>query len=110
MMMGSLSDRTLVGEENETPFIRVWKPLSSIRVLKTLRGSPKGKAQRGQYLLAAGLGRYGISSGNACRRRAGGKDAGIVHNSKHDVHSWSNYLELSTLALFVRLGIWPGTL
>ena len=29
---------------------------------KTLRGSPEGKVQRGQYLLVVGLGRY-ISSG-----------------------------------------------
>ena len=49
---------TLVGEENETFFIRVWKPLPSKRVLKTLRGSPEGKAQRGQYLLAMGLACY----------------------------------------------------
>ena len=47
-----------VGEENETFFIRLWKPLSSIRVLKTLRGSPKGKAQRGQYRLAMGFIHY----------------------------------------------------
>ena len=52
-----MSDPTLVGEENETPFIRVWKPLPSIRVLKTLRGSSKEKAQQGQYLLAVGLDR-----------------------------------------------------
>ena len=45
-------------EENETPFIRVWKPLSSKCILKTSRGSLKGKAQRGQYLLAVSLGRY----------------------------------------------------
>ena len=45
-------------EENETFFIRVWKPLPSRRALKTLRGSPKGKAQREQYLVAVGLGRY----------------------------------------------------
>ena len=31
---------TLVGEENKTPFIRVWKP-SSRRVLKALSESPK---------------------------------------------------------------------
>ena len=36
----------------------MWKPLHSRRVLKSLRGSPKGKAQRGQYLLAVGLGCY----------------------------------------------------
>ena len=45
-------------EENETFFIKVWKPLSSRHVLKTLRGSLKGKVQRGQYLLAVGLGGY----------------------------------------------------
>ena len=39
---GGLCDPTLVGEENETPLIRVWKPLFSGRVLKTLRGTPKG--------------------------------------------------------------------
>ena len=38
-------------------FIRMWKPHPSTRVLKTLRGSPKGKTQRGQYLLAVGLSR-----------------------------------------------------
>ena len=47
----SMWDPTSVGEENETFFIRVWKSLLSRRVLKTLRGSPKGKTQRGQYLL-----------------------------------------------------------
>ena len=41
---GGLRDPTSVGEENETPFIRVWKPFPSRRVLKTLRGSSKGKA------------------------------------------------------------------
>ena len=44
--------------ENETPFIWVWKSLPNRRVLKTLRGSPKGKAQRRQCRLAVGLGRY----------------------------------------------------
>ena len=34
---------TSVGEENETPFIRVWKPLPIRHVLKTLRESSKGK-------------------------------------------------------------------
>ena len=38
---GGLCDPSSVGEENETFFIRVWKPLPSRRVLKTLRGSPK---------------------------------------------------------------------
>ena len=43
---GGLWDHTSVGEENETFLIRVWKPLRSRRVLKTVRGSPKGKTQR----------------------------------------------------------------
>ena len=55
---GGLWDPTSIGKENETFFIRVWKPLPSRRVLKTLRGSPKGIAQRGQYLLMVGLGYY----------------------------------------------------
>ena len=33
----------------------MWTPLPSIRVLKTLRRTRKGKAQREQYLLAVGL-------------------------------------------------------
>ena len=41
----------LVGEDNKAFFGRVWKPLPSKHVLKTLRGSSKGKAQRGQYPL-----------------------------------------------------------
>ena len=49
---------TSIGEENEAFFIRVWKPLPSRHVLKTLRRNPKGKAQRGQYRLAVGLGCY----------------------------------------------------
>ena len=48
-------DLTPVGEGNETFFIRVWEPLPSRRVLKTLRWSPKRKAQRGQYLLTNGI-------------------------------------------------------
>ena len=46
----------LVGEENETFVIRVWKSLPSRRVLEILRGSLKGNVQRGRYLLAMGLG------------------------------------------------------
>ena len=42
---------TLVGEENETPFIRVWKPFPNRHVKgKPIRGNLEGKAQRGQYL------------------------------------------------------------
>ena len=61
------SDPTSVGEENEaffirvenkTFFIRVWKSLPRRRILKTLRGSLTGRAQRGQHLLAVGLGCY----------------------------------------------------
>ena len=39
-------------------FYKGWKPLSSRRVLKILRGSLKGKSQKGQYLLAVDLGCY----------------------------------------------------
>ena len=39
-------------------FIRVWKPLPSRRILKTLKGSPKREAQREQNLLAVGISRY----------------------------------------------------
>ena len=55
---GRLWDPTSVGEGNEPFLVRVWKRLLNRRVLETLRGSPKEKAQRGQYLLAVGLGRY----------------------------------------------------
>ena len=48
----------IVGEGNETFYIRVWKPLSSERVLKILKGSSKRNTQREQYLLAVGLGCY----------------------------------------------------
>ena len=51
----NVSTPASVGEENETLLIRVWKPLLSRRVLKTLRASSKGKAQREQYLLAVNL-------------------------------------------------------
>ena len=44
------------GDLFEIAFTRVWKHiLSRRRVLKTLKGSLKQKAQRGQYLLAVGL-------------------------------------------------------
>ena len=49
---------TLVGEENKTLFIRVWKPLPSKYVLKTLGESIKEKAQRRKYRLVVDLGRY----------------------------------------------------
>ena len=51
-----LWDPISVGEGNKTFFTRVWKSLLNRRVLKTLRENLKGKAQRGQYLLAVGLG------------------------------------------------------
>ena len=43
---GGLCDLTSVREENETSFIRVWKPLPNRRVLKTLRESSKEKVQK----------------------------------------------------------------
>ena len=58
MRLDKAWDPTLVGEGNETFFIRVWKLLPSRRVLKTLSGSSKGKAQRRQYLLVVNLGCY----------------------------------------------------
>ena len=42
---------TSVQEENETFFIRVWKPFPSIYVLKTLRGSPKGKPKETIFVI-----------------------------------------------------------
>ena len=51
-------DPTSFGVGNEAFFIKMWKHLPSRRILKTLRGSPKGKVRRGQYLLAVGLGSY----------------------------------------------------
>ena len=48
---------------NEVFFIRVWKPLPSICVL---RGSLGGKTQKGQYLLGVGLGRYKCVKGQLC--------------------------------------------
>ena len=48
-------DPTSVGEENEVFFIRVWKPLSNKHVLKTLRGSPKGKTQKRTISASGGL-------------------------------------------------------
>ena len=39
-------------------YIRVWKPLPNKHVLKTLRESPEGEAQRGPDLLVVGLSCY----------------------------------------------------
>ena len=71
----------MVGEENEILFIRVWKPHSSIRVLKALKGSLKGKAQkRGQYLIVVGLNRYkwyqSYTPGDVLSRRLSPKGGG----------------------------------
>ena len=52
-----LLDPTSLREVNEAFFIRVWKPLPIRCVLKILRESLKGKAQRGQHLRAVGLDR-----------------------------------------------------
>ena len=60
----TLNLRSHIGWKGERNILnKVWKPLPSRRVLKTLRGSTKRKAQRGQYLLAVGLGCY-IKNGN----------------------------------------------
>ena len=51
--------RSHIGWGGEQSIIyNVWTPFPSRYILKTLRGSPKEKAQRGQYLLTVGLGRY----------------------------------------------------
>ena len=42
-----------LGKRTKQLLLRVWKPLSS-------RESPKGKVQRGQYLLAIDLGCYNL--------------------------------------------------
>ena len=55
---GGLSDPTSVGEGNETFLIRVWKPLPSRRVLKTMRLTMICKGQSEQYLQAVDLGCY----------------------------------------------------
>ena len=65
---GGLCCPSLVGEDNKPPFIKVWKPSPSRCVLKphwlgrrtnqASKGSPKGKAQRGQYVLEVDLGCY----------------------------------------------------
>ena len=47
-----------LGRRTKHFFIRVWKSFPNRRVLKTLRGSRKGKVQRGQYLSAVGLNCY----------------------------------------------------
>ena len=51
-------DPTLVGKGNKTFFIRVWKPLSSRRVLKPWGWRRYVTGQSGQCLLAVGLDCY----------------------------------------------------
>ena len=53
-----LCEITVVGERNEELFIKVWEPLLSRGVLKTLRENLERKAQRGQYLLTVDLDCY----------------------------------------------------
>ena len=48
----------MVGELNGALFIRMWKPLPSKYVLKTLKGSSKGKVQGEQHPLVVGLRHY----------------------------------------------------
>ena len=55
-----------VGLLKEWIVMRAWKPFLNRHVLKTLTGSSKGKAQREQYLLAAGL---GVTNGIKARHR-----------------------------------------
>ena len=46
---------TLVGEKNETPSMRVWKPFSGRQCFRKHWGEAQRKVQQGQYLLALGL-------------------------------------------------------
>ena len=60
---GGLRDLTSVGEGNEIFFIRVWKPLPSTRVSKTLRESPK-------KTISVSSGAWAITNGINARHRA----------------------------------------
>ena len=54
--IGWKTNHTLVGEENKSPFIRGGE---QITIYKSVETFPRfRKAQRGQYLLAVGLGCY----------------------------------------------------
>ena len=55
MYREDLWDLIFVGEENETLFIRVWKPLPNKRVLKQWGWRQYIASQSGQYLLTVGL-------------------------------------------------------
>ena len=64
-----------LGRRTKHFFIRVWKPPPNKHVLKTLRGSPKQKAQRGQYLLVVGLSCYNDEVTRLIDNILKGKDA-----------------------------------
>ena len=91
---------TSVGEGSKTFFIRVWKPLPSRHVLKTLSGSSKGEAQRGQYLLAVGLGRYkwyqSQTPSGVPARTLGLKEGWIVRSH---IEWWGKWVSARTLGL-----------
>ena len=70
---GGLGDPASVGRRTKTPFIRAWKPLPSRRVLKTLRGSPKGESPKRTIFASGGL--WAITSTND---RKGLGDNGLV--------------------------------
>ena len=53
---GRLGTPTSIGEGNKAFFVRVQNLSPRRCVLKNLRGRPKGKVQRGQYLLVVRLG------------------------------------------------------
>ena len=45
----------MVGEENKTFFIRVWKPLPRRRVLKILEGKPERESSKKTIFASGGL-------------------------------------------------------
>ena len=99
-----LWDPTSVGERNEIFFIRIWKPLSSICILKSLRRSPKGKAQREHYLLAASLScyKFTILTGSVDIAR---KVWTSVENPKWIFNSFSNQLNYTLMKILNGLDV-----
>ena len=58
----------IVGEENETLFIRVWKPLPSRRVLKNLEGKPERKSPKRKISASGGPGPLQMVSESGTRQ------------------------------------------
>ena len=87
-----LWDPTWVGKENETSFIRVWKPFPSRRVLKALRGNPKRTIS--------------ISGGPICLPLGvNWTNAGLKLNSKTRGHIWGSFLSSAFTVSLINLWI-----